>query len=104
MDITKLNVSFDGANRAEVDAVLKNAEIIIPYFEFKETKSEGSAFSITSSMQAETVISFVGMLQTSINTSGGSVTITDTEGDTVQLSKGKSFNFLDLEKLLKPVM
>lgn len=105
MDTTKLNISFQGTDRAAIDAVLKNAEIIITYSNFKETKSDGSSTTFAASLHPQTVVSFVGMLQETLNKSGGSVDISNDSGETLKLTSSKSdFHFGELEKQLQPLM
>jgi hypothetical protein len=100
MDTTKLNISFKGTDSAAVKAVLKSAEIIITYSEFKESKND----EYSATLHPQTVVSFVGMLQEMINKSGGSVAITNSKGDVVNLTKGKDFHFGELEKQLQPML
>lgn len=105
MDTTKLNISFTGANRAAIDAVLKNAEIIITYSNFKEIKGKAGSETYAASLHPQTVVSFVGMLQEMINKSGGSVSITNESGDEVNLKSSKTdFHFGELEKQLQPFL
>lgn len=101
MKKTELSIAFDGMNRDKVEAVLKSAKIIIPYFDY----NAGSGNSCSASVDNTTFVSFVGMLQQLVNDTDGKIEVENARGEKHTLNPVKpDFHFGELEKQIAPLM